>query len=138
MSNVYLAIPGAPDRLLGHVHDDGQVYRSQAGLDDLVGHVNLTSGAVYEQRFGPDKKVGHVDLSNGRVYATRLGPDTYVGQVNADGRLRLHEALAVDDYVARVGEFRNYAHAAGALLLLVMPALKVELPSVPPEEAPMS
>ncbi len=138
MSNIYLAIPGAPDRLLGHVHDDGQVYRSQAGLDDLIGHVDLATGAVYEQRLGPDKKVGHVNLSDGRVYATKLGPDTHVGQVEADGRIRLHESLAPDDYVARVDEFRSYAHAAGALLLLVMPALVVELPSEPPEEAPMS
>lgn len=138
MSNVYLAIPGAPDRLLGHVHDDGKVYRSQAGLDDLVGHVNLTSGAVYEQRFGPDKKVGHADISSGRVYTTRMGPDTHVGQVEADGRMRLHQALAADDYVGRVDECRSYAHAAGALLLLVMPALEAEAPSEPPQEAPMS
>lgn len=138
MSNVYLALPGAPDRLLGRVEDDGRIYRSRAGLDDLVGHVNLVTGAVYEQRFGPDKKVGHVDLSSGRVYTTHFGPDTHVGQVDADGRMRLHQALAADDYVARVDEFRSYAHAAGALLLLVMPALEVEPPSEPSEEASMN
>lgn len=136
MSNVYLAIPGAPDRLLGHVHNDGQVYRSQAGLDDLVGHADLATGAVYQQRFGPDKKVGRVDLSDGRVYVSRLGPDTYVGQVHADGRMRLHQPLGVDDYIARVDEFLSYAHAAAALLLLVMPFLEAEPASESPEEAP--
>ena len=77
-----------------------------------------------------------MDASSGRVYATRLGHDTHEGQVDADGRMRLHQALAADDYVGRVDEFRSYAHAAGALLLLVMPALEAEAPSEPPQEAP--
>lgn len=93
------------------------------------------TGAVYQQRFGPDKKVGRVDLSDGRVYVSRLGPDTYVGQVHADGRMRLHQWLGVDDYIARVDEFLSYAHAVGALLLLVMPALEAEPASESPEEA---
>ncbi len=134
MSNVYLAIPGAPDRLLGHVHDDGKVYRSQAGLDDLIGRVDLATGAVYEQRFGPDKKVGHVDPSSGRAYLTRLGPDTHVGQVNPDGRMYRHQAMAADDYAGNVEQFRSYAHCAGALLLLVLPALEPETSAEEVEE----
>lgn len=137
MSNVYLALPGAPDRLLGHVHDDGKVYRSQTGLDDLVGHVNLANGAVYGQRFGPDKKIGHVDLSSGKVYSSRFGPDEHIGQVNDDGRMTCHQTLAADDYVAKVDEFHGYAHAAGGLILLVLPALEAELPAGSQQEAPM-
>lgn len=131
MSNVYLAIPGAPDSLLGHVHDDGAIYRSQAGPDERIGRVDLATGNVYEQRFGPDKKVGHVDLSSGRVYVTHLGPDTHVGQVAMDGRMHFHQALAIDDYAGRVDAFRSHAHTAGGLLLLVMPALQAEEASEP-------
>jgi hypothetical protein len=123
MSKVYLAIPGAPDRLLGHVDEAGRVYRSQIGPDNLVGHVNLETGRIYEQRFGPDKRVGHVDLGSGKVVSTRLGPDEHVGQVAIDGKLRRAQALAMDDYVGRVEPFLSYAHSAGALLLLALPAL---------------
>ena len=135
MSNVYLAVPGAPDRLLGHGDDDGKVYRSQAGLDDLIGRVDLATGAVYEHRFGPDKKVGHVDLSSGRVYLTRLAPDTHVGQVNPDGRMYRQQALAADDCAGNVEQFRSYAHSAGALLLLVLPALDLETSAQEVEES---
>jgi hypothetical protein len=124
MSKVYLAITGAPDQLLGHVDEAGRVYRSQIGPDNEIGHVNLETGRIYEQRFGPDKRVGHVDLSSGRVVSTRLGPDEHVGQVDADGKLRRAQALAVDDYVGRVDPFLSYAHSAGALLLLALPALE--------------
>jgi hypothetical protein len=137
MSNVYLALPGAPDRLLGRVEDDGRVYRSQTGLDDQVGRVDLATGNVYEQRFGPHKKVGHVDLNSGKVYSSRFGPDEHIGQVNDDGRMTCHQTLAVDDYVGKVDEFHGYAHATGGLLLLVLPALEAELPAGPQQEAPM-
>lgn len=136
MSKVYLAIPGAPDQLLGHVDEAGQVYRSQIGPDNKVGYVNLENGRVYEQRFGPDKQVGHVDLGSGKVYATRLGPDEHVGQVAADGKMRRDQTLAADDYVGKVEPFLSYAHAAGALLLLVLPALEQATPPVAPVESP--
>lgn len=128
MARVYIAIPGAPDRLTGHVDDEGSVYRSQTGFDDKVGRVDLASGNVYEQRFGPDKKIGHVDLSSGRVYATRLGSDEHVGQVNEDGKMHLHKALAVDDYIGNVDQFVSHAHTAGAMLLLVLPTLEANKP----------
>ena len=47
MSKVYLAIPVAPDELLGHVKDDGTIYRSQAGPDHQIGHVDLATGDIY-------------------------------------------------------------------------------------------
>ena len=134
MTKVYLALSGAPDRLLGHVEDDGRVYRSLVGPDNLIGHVDLATGNIYAQRFGPDKKVGHVDLSSGRVYATHPGPDAHVGQVREDGMMYLHQALATDDYVGHVDSFRSHAHTAGAMLLLVMPALETEAAKPAPEE----
>jgi hypothetical protein len=126
---VYLHVPGAPDKLLGRVETDGRIYRSQAGPDEEIGHVDLATGNVYEQRFGPDKKVGHGDLSSGKVYVTRFGPDEHVGEVKADGTMRHHAALAADDYVARVDQFLSYAHSTGAMLLLVLPELEP-----PPDE----
>ncbi len=121
---VYLAIAGAPDKLLGRIDENGIIYRSQFGPDDEIGHVDLATGDVYEQRFGPDKKVGHVDLNSGKVYATKLGPDEYVGQVREDGRMHRHQSLAADAYVGNVDQFLSRAHSAGAMLLLVLPELE--------------
>ena len=124
MSKVYLQVSLAPDRLLGHVKENGNVYRSDTGFDDKIGHVHLKSGKVYARRLGVDKKVGHVDLSNGRVYATKAGPDKYVGRVNADGKIDLDKSLAPDDYVGKVKPFISFAHSAAAMLLLLLPAIE--------------
>jgi hypothetical protein len=126
MSKVYLEVSLAPDRLLGHVKEDGDVYRSDAGLDDKIGHVHLKSGKVYARRLGADKKVGHVDLDNGRVYATKIGPDKYVGRVKEDGTMHLDKSLAPDDYVGKMNPFISFAHSAAAMLLLVLPALEMQ------------
>jgi hypothetical protein len=126
MSKVYLEVSLAPDRLLGHVKKNGNVYRSDVGLDDKIGHVHLKSGKVYARRLGADKKVGHVDLDNGRVYATRVGPDKYVGQMKEDGTMHLDRSLAPDDYVGKMNPFISFAHSAAAMLLLVLPALETQ------------
>lgn len=123
MAKVYVEIPMAPDKLLGHVNEDGEVYRSRVGLDDRVGTVDLSSGKIYADRFGPDNKVGYVDLDNGKVYFTRVGIDEYAGRVDGDGRMYSHVPLAADEYVGNVDRFMSYAHSAGAMLLLVLPAL---------------
>ena len=105
MSKVYLAVAiGAPDQLLGHVDESGEVSLDQLGLDTVVGHVNLTTGDIYDRVFWAHKKVGHVDLSSGRVYISCFGPDQHVGQVAEDGRMNLHKALAADDYVGNVDQ----------------------------------
>jgi hypothetical protein len=124
MSKVYLAIPHASDRLLGHVTEDGKIFRSQIGPDDEIGHVSLSTGQIYEKRFGLDKKIGYVDPSNGKVYLNRLGPDEYTGQATTDGSLYRHVPMSADDYVGKVERFVSYAHSAGALLLLVLPAIE--------------
>jgi len=124
MTKVFLAVSLAPDRLVGHVKEDGKIIRSQVGLDDEIGHVNLRNGHIFEQRFGPDKKFGHVDLVDGKVYLSRFGPDKYVGQVMADGRMYYHVPMGRDDYVGQVESFVSYAHSGGAFLLLVLPALE--------------
>lgn len=124
MSKVYLAVPRAPDRLIGHVKENGNVYRSDAGPDDKIGHVDLKSGKVYSRRLGPDKKIGHVDLDKGKVYVTKAGPDKYIGRVEEDGAIYLNRSLAPDDYVGRMKPFISYAHAGAAMLLLVLPALE--------------
>jgi hypothetical protein len=127
MSKVYLEVPLAPDRLIGHVKENGNVYRSDAGRDDKIGHVHLKSGKVYARRLGVDKKVGHVDLDDGRIYATKIGPDKYVGRVKEDGTIHLDKSLAPDDYVGKVNPFISYAHSGAAMLLLVVPALESQL-----------
>lgn len=134
MSKVYLAVPGALDRLLGHVDEAGRISRSQAGPDQAVGYVNLETGNVYERRFGPDNKVGRVDLSSGDVYATRPGPDDYVGRVREDGRMYRHRDMAVDSYVGVADPFQSFAHSGGAMLLLVLPAIEAPTQEVPTGE----
>lgn len=52
MRRVFLALSLSPDKLLGHVKEDGKLFRSQAGLDQKIGHVNLTAllGASFFRR----------------------------------------------------------------------------------------
>lgn len=129
MNKVYLAIPGAPDRLLGHVADSGEVSHSQLGPDHKIGYVNLATGDIYESHFGPDKTVGRVEISSGKVYATRWGPDKYVGWVRADGHIYRHKALAPDEYIGQVNPALSFAHTAAAMVLLVLPALEADASS---------
>jgi hypothetical protein len=124
MSKAYLAISAAPDKKLGYVSDEGKVYRSRVGIDDHIGGVDLASGKVYEARLGLDKLVGYVDLESGKVYLTRFGPDEYIGRVDADGSLHRHVPMGVDHYIGKVDQFISLAHSAGAMLLLVLPALE--------------
>jgi len=121
---VYLAIPRGLDKLLGYVREDGSVYRSKVGLDDRLGRVDLSSGKIYADRLGPDKKIGHVDLRSGKVYLSQLGPDRYVGKVGVDGRMHQHVPMASDNYIGNIDRFVSYAHSAGAMLLLVLPAIE--------------
>ena len=124
MYKVYLAIPRALDELLGHVREDGKVFRSRVGIDDRVGEVNPSSGKVYAERFGPDHEIGHVDLTNGKVYLRRLGPDKHVGSVDGHGHMYRHVRMAKDEYIGKVDRFVSYAHSAGAMLLRVLPAFE--------------
>jgi hypothetical protein len=126
MYKVYLAVPRAPDEMLGYVREDGRVYRSQPGFDEYLGKVDPSSGRVYEERLGPDREIGHVDLKTGRVYLRRFGPDDYVGTVDDEGRLHRHVPLAPDEYIGVVDPFLSFGHSAGAMLLLVLPALETK------------
>jgi hypothetical protein len=123
MYRVYLAISMAPDEMLGYVKEDGRVYRSKPGFDDYVGNVDLPSGRLYAERLGPDREIGHVDLQTGRVYLRQLGPDDYVGTVDEQGRLHRHVPVAPDEYIGVLDPVPPLAYSAGAMLLLVLPAL---------------
>ena len=133
MPNVYQAISRGFDVLLGHVREDGKVYRSRIGPDEYLGRVDLVTGKIYEARLGPDKVIGHVDLQSGKVYTVRFGPDKYVGTVDGHGRMHQHESLAPDDYIGKLDRFLSFAHSAGAMLLLVLPALKPESENIKPD-----
>ena len=122
MYKVYQANPMALDDHLGHVNEDGRVYRRRPGLDEHLGTVDLTSGKVYAERFGPNKVIGRVDLKNGKIYSSRLGPDEYIGNVDEHGRMHRHVPMGSDEYIGRIDPFVSYAHAAGGMLLLVLPA----------------
>jgi hypothetical protein len=124
MYKVYRAVPRALDEMLGYGNEDGRLYRSKPGFDEYLGRVDLSSGSVYEERLGPDTEIGHVDLKTGRVYLRRLGPDVYVGTVDEKGHLHRHVPMAPDEYIGVVDPFLSYAHSAGAMLLLVLPALE--------------
>ena len=129
MSAVYLAVSGAPDKLLGHIDEDGMVTRSQPGVDEVIGQVDLATGRVRQRRLGPDKNVGRVDLGSGKVYASRIGPDEYVGQVKTDGSLHRHVTLQADRYIGKVSRFVSCAHSAAAMLLLVLSASEDHRPT---------
>lgn len=126
MSKVYLAIPSALDKHLGHVNEEGKIYRSKVGPDEYVGEVDLSSGKIYAERFGPNQKIGYVDLENGKVYLSKLGLDEYVGSVDKQGRMHRHVPMGADEYIGNVEDYVSYAHSAGAMLLLILPALEEE------------
>jgi hypothetical protein len=126
MYKVYLAISMAPDEMLGYVKKDGRAYRSKPGFDEYLGKADPSSGRVYEERLGPDREIGHVNLQTGRVYLRRLGPDDYVGTVDERGRLHQHVPVAPDEYIGVVDPAPSLAHAAAAMLLLVLPALETQ------------
>ena len=46
MSKVYLHRAGALDKLLGNVKENGKVYRSDPGIDDRIGYVELDTGKI--------------------------------------------------------------------------------------------
>jgi hypothetical protein len=129
MIKVYQVIPRGLDVLLGHVDENGKVYRGRIGPDEYLGSVDLATGKVYSSRFGPDKEIGRVDQQSGKVYTSRLGPDDYVGTVDEHGRIHRHVPMAVDETIGKVDRFISFAHSAGAMLLLVLPANKVDLPA---------
>jgi hypothetical protein len=135
MYKVYFAISRAMDKQLGYVREDGTIYQSKVGLDERLGKVDLASGKVFEDRFGPDKTVGYVDLKNGKVYLSRFGPDKYVGNVDGNGRMHRHVPMATDEYIGKIEPFISYAHSAGAMLLLVLPALDETEPAETPDQA---
>jgi hypothetical protein len=126
MSKVYLNKPGWLDKQLGHANEKGDVYRSNTGIDDRIGRVDLETGKVYRRRFGPDDYVGRVELDSGKVYHARLGPDEYLGRVQADGRMYQHDLLSPDDYIGRLSPPLSPLHTGAAFLLLVLPALEDE------------
>ncbi len=124
MIKVKLVVVKGSDIILGHINEDGTIYRSQAGLNDRIGRVDLSSGKVYEDQFGPDKKVGHVNMKNGKVYSSRLGLDKHLGNVNGKGHMLRLVHMGIDTYVGMADPFVSYAHTGGAMLLLVIPALE--------------
>jgi len=115
----------APDRLLGHVQNDGKVYRNDPGLDDRIGHIDFDTGRVYARRAGPDEEVGRVE-AEGKIYRSRPGPDQYVGKADGEGRVWVHRPLAADLYVGRVEYPQSARHIGAAALLLILPAWALE------------
>jgi len=122
MSKVHLHRAGWPDKHLGNINENGDVYRADPGLDDRIGKVDLDTGKVYSRKFGPDKYIGRVELHSGKVYRhVLMGADEYLGWVDENGRMFLHDPLSPDDYIGNVHEPLSYAHAGAAFLLLVYP-----------------
>jgi hypothetical protein len=125
MSKVYLHRILLPDKQLGRVEQNGKVYRSDTGLDDRIGHVDLEKGKIYKSQPGPDEYIGHVDLDNGKVYRhVPAGRDDYLGHIESDGKMYQHEFLSPDDYMGNIKDHDSYAHAGAAFMLLVLPAFK--------------
>jgi hypothetical protein len=125
MSKVFLHQAGKPDRLLGHISEDGRVIRSVPGPDDEIGHVDLATGKIYARKLGPDEYLGRVDLENGKVYRhVALGSDEYLGRAAENGRMYRHVPAAADDYIGSLPGAPSYAHSGAAFLLLVLPYLE--------------
>lgn len=126
MSKVYLNKPGWLDKHVGQVNEKGDVYRSDAGIDDRIGRVDLETGKVYRRRLGLDDYVGRIEAKSGKVYRARLGPDEYLGKVHKNGRMYRHDRLSPDDHIGHFATPISPLHTGAAFLLLVIPALEDE------------
>ena len=125
-SVVYLQRAMAPDKKLGYVKENGEVYREDPGFNDRIGHVDITSGRVYRRRSAaPDKLVGHVDVDNGKIHLeVPVSPDKYIGRVRTNGDLNLHLAGSPDVKIGSIKDMESLAQGGGAFLLLVLPAFE--------------
>jgi hypothetical protein len=86
----------------------------------------LQDGKVFASRFGPDELVGRVEIDSGEVRLSKPGPDPYIGKVQRDGKLYRAISLAADEYLGKVDDMVSVAHGAGAFLLLVLPMVEEE------------
>jgi len=64
MSKVYLHRAGAPDKLLGHVKENGKVYRTAPGIDDRIGQVDLDTGKVLSENDRVERALGSSAVSS--------------------------------------------------------------------------
>jgi len=127
MSKVFLHKAGGPDKLLGHINNDGSIIRSEPGLDDEIGHVDIRTGKVYAKQLGPDDYLGRVDLDNGRIYRhVPAGADEYLGKVLENGAMYRHVPMGSDDYIGKLQDSPSFAHAGAAFLMLVLPFIEIE------------
>ncbi len=133
MSKVFLHQAGRPDKLLGHVKNDGSIIRSEPGFDDEIGHVDVSSGKIYAKRLGLDDYLGRVDMDDGRIYRhVPAGSDEYLGKVLKDGAMYRHVPKASDDYIGKLQDSPSFAHAGAAFMMLVLPAVD-DQPKIAPE-----
>jgi hypothetical protein len=124
MTKVYLHQALRADRLLGHVQADGRVLRNDAGLDDVIGHVDLATGKIFAAKFGPDDYIGNVDLESGAIHLhIPRKADRYLGKVRPDGRMYRHVPAGADEYIGRTDQPTPPVLAGAAFLLLVWPAI---------------
>lgn len=125
-SKVYLQRALAPDKHLGEVKENGDVFREDVGLNDRIGNVDINSGRIYRRRnLAPDQLVGHVDVDNGKIHLEVPGsPDKYIGRVRTNGELNLHMAGQPDVKIGSVKDMVSLAQGGGAFLLLVLPAFE--------------
>lgn len=123
MSKVYAHRSGLPDKLLGHVEEDGRVIRSETGPDDEIGYVDLDTGKIYLSTTKPSTYAGRVQLDTGKVFHHRPNAiDEYLGEVKKDGKMYRHIPNWPDKYIGSTPEFISLAHSGAAFLLLVLPA----------------
>jgi len=125
-SKVYLQRALAPDKHLGYVKENGEVFREDPGLNDRIGHVDIFTGRVFRRRTAaPDKLVGHVDVDNGKIHLeVPASADKYIGRVRTNGELNLHMAGQLDVKIGSVKNMESLAQGGGAFLLLVLPAFE--------------
>ena len=128
MSKVYLHRSGFPDKLLGHVNEDGRVFRSELGPDEEIGRVELGTGKIYISLIRPGTYAGRVQLETGKVF--RHVPnalDEYLGEAHENGKMYRHVAAWPDRYIGNIADTDDLsvAHVGAAFLLLVLPAVEV-------------
>ena len=124
MGEVFLHRSGRPDKKLGHVDNEGRIFRRDP-KEEEIGRVDLGTGRVYITFLGQDTYAGRVHLHKGTVYRhVEKARDDYLGEVHKDGKMYRHRPAWPDKYVGNMTEPLTVAASGAAFLLLVTPAVE--------------
>lgn len=112
MAKIYEHVELAPDPLLGHIDENGQIYYDEGGQSEILGRIDYEKGQVYDE---DDVYMGWIE-ENGEIYGSYEDGDLRLGRVADDGKLYVYDEDEAELYVGQVTEMKQKADGAAAVL----------------------